>query len=224
MDDDAYEIRVNSRREEPVTMPMVSSLPEEPEAKPSWAAKYETEKAIAARRLTGTVDRWIADAGWGFIKRTDGLDDIFVHQRSTNKVGFRSLMVGEAVEFEVEFGRGTGKLEAVRVTGPGGAEVVGQPRTRRDGDSGDDSDSGGGGRKKRPKKEPAAEAAAPLKPPVTSKPSTAFVPRTMKRPGGAAGSGYVALTIGYGWVLQKRGMQVMRYELFECPFPVGQRV
>ena len=86
-------------------------------------------------RTTGQVATWRADRGWGFIKRDDGLPNIFVHQHNiTVESGrFRSLLEGEVVEFEVAScsdspGDGSeSRVEAVRVTGPRGAPVVGQP-------------------------------------------------------------------------------------------------
>jgi CspA family cold shock protein len=53
------------------------------------------------QRLHGTVARWHAKGGWGFITRDDGLGDAFVHQRSIQKNGYRSLLEGERVEFDV---------------------------------------------------------------------------------------------------------------------------
>lgn len=169
-------------------MPVIVSLaPEEEEEmpKPSWAHNYEKEQAAAARQLKGTVVKWNVAAGWGFITRADGLGDIFVHQRHVKKKGFRSLLEGEAVEFEVQAGTGAGKLEAVHVTGPAGAEVIGQPEPdRRKDDS--DSDTEGKPRKSRTKGD---EPTAPPPPSVTSKASTAFMPRNLKRPGAPSGGG-----------------------------------
>jgi len=80
-----------------------------------------------ALRHSGEVAYWNRK-GYGFIKREGmGLENIYVHQRSIVGDGFRSLLKGEDVVFSV----GTmpdGKLEARRVTGPGGRPVVGQPR------------------------------------------------------------------------------------------------
>eukprot|EP00967_Tisochrysis_lutea_P002784 scaffold3372_cov29-Tisochrysis_lutea.AAC.1 len=174
MEDDAYEIVASRPREEAVTMPMVPSLPDEEEAKPSWACQYEKERSAAQRRLKGTVAKWDAK-GWGFITRADGMGDIFVHQRSLNKSGFRSLLVGESVEFEAQAGNVAGKLEAVNVTGPGGAEVIGQPSSsddRRRNESDSDSEE-----VPKPKHE-----AEPEKPPITSRKTTSFMPRNLKRP------------------------------------------
>lgn len=85
-----------------------------------------------AMRTTGQVATWRADRGFGFIKRDDGLPNIFVHQRNivVEDGRFRSLLEGEVVEFEVAPCSDDGsdsRVEAVRVNGPGGAPVLGQP-------------------------------------------------------------------------------------------------
>lgn len=75
--------------------------------------------------VAGSCLRWNGRKGYGWIGRADGGPDVYVHQRSVAKAGHRSLSPGEAVEFEVE-AMGDGRVQAVRVTGPGGAPVVGQ--------------------------------------------------------------------------------------------------
>ncbi len=53
-----------------------------------------------AVKLTGKV-KWFNDAkGYGFIERPDG-DDVFVHYSAIVGTGFRSLIEGQEVEFEV---------------------------------------------------------------------------------------------------------------------------
>ncbi len=66
-----------------------------------------------AERERGTV-KWFNDAkGYGFIER-EGKPDVFVHFSAIQEQGFRSLLEGETVEFEVEATpRGP---QAVRVT------------------------------------------------------------------------------------------------------------
>jgi cold shock protein len=50
-------------------------------------------------RKSGTV-RWFNNAkGFGFITREGGEDDVFVHFRSIQGDGFRTLNEGQAVEF-----------------------------------------------------------------------------------------------------------------------------
>jgi len=78
--------------------------------------------AYSVRRLTGKCKSWAN--GYGFITRDDAGEDVFVHQSQIKKRGYRSLKLGEFVEFEIEI-KCNGKRQAVRVTGPGGREVIG---------------------------------------------------------------------------------------------------
>ena len=55
-------------------------------------------------RQTGTV-KWFNEAkGYGFITRENG-EDLFVHFRSINGSGFRTLAEGQQVEFDVGSGQ-----------------------------------------------------------------------------------------------------------------------
>lgn len=81
-----------------------------------------------AERLTGKCKGWAK--GYGFITRDDGQGDIFVHYAQIIKDGFKSLKVGEAVEFEIGI-KQDGNIHAVRVTGLGGQDV--SPQTQNQG-------------------------------------------------------------------------------------------
>jgi len=74
-------------------------------------------------RITGKCKSW-AKRGYGFIIRDDGEGDVFVHHSHIKKNGFRSLRVGEKVEFDIRDNK-MGRKQAVRVTGPGGIDVLG---------------------------------------------------------------------------------------------------
>ncbi len=48
--------------------------------------------------------KWFNDAkGYGFIEQADG-DDVFVHFSAIQMDGFKTLLEGQEVEFEVETG------------------------------------------------------------------------------------------------------------------------
>lgn len=55
-------------------------------------------------RITGTV-KWFNDAkGFGFIQREGGAD-VFVHFSAIQSSGFKSLVEGDKVEFEIVDGQ-----------------------------------------------------------------------------------------------------------------------
>ena len=52
-------------------------------------------------RVRGTV-KWFNNAkGFGFITREEGSEDVFVHFRSIQGDGYRTLNEGQAVEFSL---------------------------------------------------------------------------------------------------------------------------
>ncbi len=58
--------------------------------------------------------KWFNNAkGYGFIKRASG-EDVFVHYKSINGEGYKSLKEGDTVEFDVE--QGPKGLQAVNVS------------------------------------------------------------------------------------------------------------
>ncbi len=54
--------------------------------------------------MTGTVKKFLDGKGFGFITPDEGEADVFVHQSEVEMDGFRTLTVGQRVEFEVEEG------------------------------------------------------------------------------------------------------------------------
>jgi cold shock protein len=59
---------------------------------------------MESERHVGTVKWFSAEKGYGFIARTDGGADVFVHQSAIQTSGFRTLEEGQRVEFDIEQG------------------------------------------------------------------------------------------------------------------------
>ena len=55
-------------------------------------------------REKGTVQRFMDDKGFGFIKPDSGGKDVFVHFSAIDSKGFRSLQEGQRVSYEVQQG------------------------------------------------------------------------------------------------------------------------
>jgi len=89
--------------------------------------------------LVGVVARWRSDKGFGFITPEGGGDDVFVHQSAIFASGYRSLVVGETVEYSLL--HEGGRTKADRVSAPDGQPIEGM---RDDGGYGDDDSYGGG--------------------------------------------------------------------------------
>ncbi len=63
---------------------------------------------------TGSVKWFNESKGFGFIAPADGSEDVFVHFSAIEGSGFRTLVEGQTVTFEVE--RGPKGLQATKVT------------------------------------------------------------------------------------------------------------
>lgn len=64
---------------------------------------------------TGTVKWFNETKGFGFITPTDGSKDVFVHFSAVSGSGFKSLVEGQHVEYEVEQGPKGPQAKDVRV-------------------------------------------------------------------------------------------------------------
>ncbi len=70
------------------------------------------KEEIKIMALEGTI-KWFNDKkGYGFIKRENG-DDVFVHYSSIVAEGFKTLVEGQRVQFDIE--EGNKGLRAVNV-------------------------------------------------------------------------------------------------------------
>ncbi|MEA3243843.1 MAG: cold-shock protein [Thiogranum sp.] len=63
--------------------------------------------------VTGTVKWFNESKGFGFIAPSDGSADVFVHFSAIQGDGFKTLVEGQTVEFEVE--QGPKGLQAAKV-------------------------------------------------------------------------------------------------------------
>jgi len=54
-----------------------------------------------SERVKGKVKWFNGNKGYGFLERSDGEPDVFVHFSAIQGDGFRSLEEGEAVEFTI---------------------------------------------------------------------------------------------------------------------------
>lgn len=66
-----------------------------------------------SKRYTGTVKRFNATKGYGFIGRDDGGEDVFVHFSAIQMDGCRKLEADQKVEFSIE--EGSKGLQAANV-------------------------------------------------------------------------------------------------------------
>lgn len=55
--------------------------------------------------VSGTVKWFNEDKGFGFLSPSDGGKDVFVHFRSIASEGFKTLVEGQSVTFNVEQGQ-----------------------------------------------------------------------------------------------------------------------
>lgn len=61
---------------------------------------------------TGKVKWFNAQKGYGFIQPDDGGKDVFVHISAVERAGLEGLYEGQAISYEVQTDRRTGKAAA----------------------------------------------------------------------------------------------------------------
>merc|ERR1712216_20004 len=85
------------------------------------SAAYRTHTKMSKQE---GICKWFdSKKGFGFIAPNDGGDDLFVHQTGITSDGFRKLVEGEAVIYDVQQDD-NGRTKAVAVEGPGGGNVT----------------------------------------------------------------------------------------------------
>ena len=64
---------------------------------------------------SGTVKWFNATKGFGFIQPSGGGSDVFVHISAVERAGLGSLAEGQAVSYDLEQDRRTGKTSATNI-------------------------------------------------------------------------------------------------------------
>jgi CspA family cold shock protein len=77
------------------------------------SGRHEVDSSGGDVLAQGTVKWFSNEKGYGFIEREDG-DDLFVHFSEITMDGYKTLVQGQRVEFEVT--QGDKGLQASRVT------------------------------------------------------------------------------------------------------------
>jgi len=81
--------------------------------------KFEDRTTFDGEFQTGTVAKFLADRGFGYITPDQGENDIWVHFSAICGTGFRELQEGQRVQFGTEpdpKGKGKGSVRAVAVS------------------------------------------------------------------------------------------------------------
>lgn len=63
----------------------------------------------------GTVKFYNEQRGFGFIEPQDGGKDVFVHATALERAGMRALTEGQAVSFDTEIDRRSGKTAVANI-------------------------------------------------------------------------------------------------------------
>ncbi|GHH61112.1 hypothetical protein GCM10018781_06980 [Kitasatospora indigofera] len=77
-----------------------------------WVLMPQYEETVMA---TGTVKWFNSEKGFGFIEQDGGGADVFAHYSNIQANGFRELVEGQKVEFDVTQGQKGPQAENIRV-------------------------------------------------------------------------------------------------------------
>eukprot|EP01025_Chloroclados_australasicus_P021431 TRINITY_DN2254_c0_g1_i10.p2 TRINITY_DN2254_c0_g1~~TRINITY_DN2254_c0_g1_i10.p2 ORF type:complete len:503 (-),score=78.82 TRINITY_DN2254_c0_g1_i10:1927-3435(-) len=112
------------------SMQSQASMGLDPSSRSSAETSSRPDVEFVGSRHGGIVKWFSASKGYGFIMPDEGDDDVFIHQSDILSQGYRSLKQGTRVEYCIE-PIAEGKMKAVQVTGPGGAEPEGGSAANR---------------------------------------------------------------------------------------------
>jgi cold shock protein len=65
------------------------------------SSRYTSVEGDEMAREKGTVERFMDEKGFGFIKPDNGTKDVFVHHSAIGGSGFKSLSQGQRVQFDL---------------------------------------------------------------------------------------------------------------------------
>ncbi len=83
--------------------------------RPDRGPPQRGDERVAAGSGSGTVKWFNQTKGFGFIQPSDGGGDVFVHISAVERAGLRGLEEGQAISYEIEQDRRSGKASATNL-------------------------------------------------------------------------------------------------------------
>lgn len=122
----SYEIEVDRRSGKVTAVDLELLQAAEPGARSSRAAHtsggFQQNRGFSGGRARASVGegagvvKWFnTQKGFGFIQPNDGGGDVFVHISAVERAGLRSLSDGQAIAYDLEEDRRSGKLSATNL-------------------------------------------------------------------------------------------------------------